>query len=51
MRRLTLMIVVLSLAAVAHAQDEKSKYKARYDAEASNKKFDPRDLSGMWVLR
>src|ERR1044072_7369994 len=52
MRCLTLMIVVLSLAAVAQAQgsDEKSKYKARYDAQADNKKFDPHDLSGIWQL-
>jgi len=50
MRRLMLIIVVLSLAAVANAQDEKSKYKARYDAQATNKKFDPRDLSGIWQL-
>src|ERR1043166_2006421 len=54
MRRLTLMIVVLSLAtAAAHAQggsDEKSKYKARLDAQAANKKFDPHDLSGIWQL-
>src|SRR4051812_8633448 len=50
MRRVALILVVLSLAAVAHAQDEKSKYKSRYDAQASNKKFDPHDLSGIWQL-
>jgi hypothetical protein len=51
MRRFTLMIVVLSLAAVAHAQsDEKSKYKSRLDTQASDKKFDPHDLSGIWQL-
>ena len=50
MRRLTLMLLVLSLGAVAHAQDDKSKFKARYDANAGNKKFDPRDLSGIWTL-
>src|SRR5438093_13011070 len=50
MRRLTLMLVMLSLAAVAHAQDDKTKVKARYDAQASNKKFDPHDLAGIWTL-
>ena len=52
MRCLTLMIVALSVAAVAHAQgsDEKSKYKSRYDSQADNKKFDPHDLSGIWQL-
>jgi hypothetical protein len=50
MRRLTLMLLVLSLGVVAHAQDDKSKFKARYDANAGNKKFDPRDLSGIWTL-
>src|SRR5258705_1766387 len=51
MRRFTLIIVVLSLAAIAHAQsDEKSKYKGRLDTQASDKKFDPHDLSGIWQL-
>src|SRR5678816_2260675 len=50
MRRLALIIVMLSLVAVVHAQDEKSKYKARYDAQAGNKKFDAHDLSGIWQL-
>src|ERR1051325_11759846 len=54
MRRLTLMIVVLSLAtAAAHAQggsDEKAKYRARLDAQAANRKYDPHDLSGIWQL-
>ena len=52
MRRLTLVIIVLSIAAVAQAQgsDEKSKYKERLDAQAGNKKFDPHDLSGIWQL-
>ena len=50
MRRIALIVVVLSLAAVAHAQDEKSKYKERLDAQAANKKFDAHDLSGIWQL-
>jgi hypothetical protein len=44
MRRFTLMIVVLSVAAVAHAQGEKSQYKDRLDKQATDKKFDPHDL-------
>jgi hypothetical protein len=50
MRRFTLMIVMLSLATVASAQGEKSQYKTRLDQQASDTKFDPHDLSGIWQL-
>jgi hypothetical protein len=52
MRRFTLMIVVLSIAAVAHAQrgGEKEQYKSRLEQQDANKKFDPHDLSGIWQL-
>ena len=50
MRRFTLTLVLLSLAATLNAQDDKTKYKARYDANVGSKKFDPRDLTGIWTL-
>ena len=49
-RGITLILLVLSLAAVAHAQDDKEKFKARYEANVGNGKFNPRDLSGIWTL-
>src|SRR2546421_8848892 len=42
--------LVLSPACIAHAQDDKDKFKARYEALAGNKEFDPHDLSGIWTL-
>ena len=51
MRCTTLTLLFLSVAAVAHAQqDDKEKFKARYEANVGSKKFDPRDLSGIWTL-
>src|ERR1044071_2574746 len=50
MRRVTMLVLVLSLGIVAEAQDDKSKFKARYDANTGDKKFDPHDLSGIWTL-
>ena len=50
MRRVTMLVLVLSLGIVAQAQDDKSKFKARYDANTGDKKFDPHDLSGIWTL-
>ena len=49
-RGITLVLLVVSLAAVAHAQDDKEKFKARYEANVGNGKFNPRDLSGIWTL-
>src|SRR2546426_2770003 len=42
--------LVLSPACIAHSQDDKDKFKARYEALAGNKEFDPHDLSGIWTL-
>src|SRR2546426_7341188 len=42
--------LVLSPACIAHAQDDKDKFKARYEALAGSKEFDPHDLSGIWTL-
>jgi hypothetical protein len=44
------MLLVLSVAAVAHAQDDKEKWKGRYDANVGTGKFNPRDLSGIWMM-
>ena len=48
-RFITLMLVFL-LAGLAHAQDDKEKFKARYESLPADSNFDPHDLSGIWTL-
>ena len=50
MRKILMLMLVLSLGVAAHAQDEKDKYKARYEANVGSSEFDPHDLSGIWTL-
>ena len=50
MRYITVTLLLLSVATFAHAQDDKEKYKAKYEANAGTKKTDPRDLTGIWTL-
>jgi len=42
-------VVFLLLGSVAHAQDDKEKFKVRYEALPSDARFDPHDLSGIWT--
>ena len=42
-------VLLLSLAGFAHAQDDKAKFKALYDALPADPNFDPHDLSGIWT--
>lgn len=44
------ILLLLSLAVVAQAQDDRQKVRARLEANAGSTKFDPRDLSGIWML-
>ena len=48
-RFITWMLVFL-LAGLAHAQDDKEKFKARYESLPADSNFDPHDLSGIWTL-
>jgi hypothetical protein len=50
MRIRFIAVVFLLLAGIAHAQDEKDKYKARYEALSGDSNFDPHDFSGIWTL-
>src|SRR5437016_5043174 len=43
------VISVLS-AGVTNAQDDKDKFKARYESNAVNKEFDPHDFTGIWEM-
>ena len=49
-RFITLLVLLFSLAALAYAQDDKDKFKARYENQESSSVFDPHDLSGIWTL-
>src|SRR5262245_21344763 len=44
------LMLVFSLVAVAHAQDDKAKFKARYESLTADANFDPHDFSGIWTL-
>src|SRR5438093_1521875 len=48
--RFVTLIVLFSLAGLAYAQDDKDKFKARYESQPTDSNFDPRDLSGIWTL-
>jgi len=45
--RFVTLIVLFSLAGLAYAQDDKDKFKARYESQPTDSNFDPRDLSGI----
>ncbi|HEY5619967.1 MAG TPA: hypothetical protein VIK60_18640 [Vicinamibacterales bacterium] len=49
-RIVSLMLLVLPLAVAAYAQDDRQRVVTRYEANVGDKKFDPRDLSGIWTL-
>jgi hypothetical protein len=49
-RGITLILLFLSMVALASAQDDKQKFKARYESNVGSKEFDPHDLSGIWTL-
>lgn len=49
-RGITLLLLVLWPAAVAHAQGDRDKVIAVIDANVGRGEFDPRDLSGIWML-
>jgi len=44
------LLIVLSSAVGAHAQGDRGKVLAIIDANVGNQTFDPRDLSGIWML-
>src|SRR5216117_1748287 len=48
--RFVTLMLLFSLAGLAHAQDDKEKFKARYESLPTDGNFDPRDLSGIWTL-
>lgn len=48
--RFIALMVLFSLAGLAHAQDDKEKFKARYESQPSDANFDPHDISGIWTL-
>jgi len=43
-------VLFISIAGIAHAQDDKEKFKARYETNAANIPFNPHDLSGIWTM-
>jgi len=53
-RFITLTILVFAVCllptGVANAQGDKDKFKARYEANAGSKEFDPHDFSGIWEM-
>jgi len=49
-RCITLLLLVLSPAVVAHAQGDRDRVRAVIDANVGSGEFDPRDLSGIWML-
>lgn len=49
-RCLPLLLLVLLPAVVAHAQGDRDRVRAVIDANVGSKEFDPRDLSGIWML-
>lgn len=49
-RCITLLLLVLSAAVAAHAQGDRDRVRAVIDANVGSKEFDPRDLSGIWML-
>ena len=48
--RFVTLMLLFSLASLAHAQDDKEKFKARYESLAADSNFDPHDLAGIWTL-
>ncbi len=45
-----LTVIFLWFAGIAGAQDDKDKFKARYDANSENKEFNPHDFGGIWMM-
>src|SRR5207249_10628191 len=44
-----LTVIFLCFAGIAGAQDDKDKFKARYDSNSENKEFNPHDFGGIWM--
>jgi hypothetical protein len=49
-RCVTLLLLFLSPAVVAHAQGDRDKVRAVIDANVGSREFDPHDFSGIWML-
>src|SRR5258705_4190171 len=45
-----LPVISVVSAGAANAQDDKDKFKARYESNAVNKEFDPHDFTGIWEM-
>jgi len=45
-----LTVIFLWFAGIAGAQDDKDKFKARYDSDSENKEFNPHDFGGIWMM-
>ena len=45
-----LTVTFLWFAGIAGAQDDKDKFKARYDSNSENKEFNPHDFGGIWMM-
>src|SRR2546428_12608629 len=45
-----LTVIFLWFAGSAGAQDDKDKFKARYDSNSDNKEFNPHDFGGIWMM-
>ena len=43
-------VVFFLSAGIANAQDDKDKFKQRYETNTANVPFDPHDLSGIWTM-
>src|SRR5437867_1001688 len=45
-----LPVILVFSAGIANAQDDKEKFKARYESNSVNKEFDPHDFTGIWEM-
>src|SRR5438132_6302886 len=45
-----LPMVIILFAGIANGQDEKDKFKARYESASENNVFDPHDFAGIWMM-
>jgi hypothetical protein len=47
---IVLPVILLLSFGIANAQDDKDKFKARYESNSANKEFDPHDFTGTWEM-
>src|SRR5213594_1647538 len=45
-----LPVIFIWFAGIANAQDDKDKFKARYESASENKEFNPHDFGGIWMM-